>query len=184
MSVFVTAGTFKGLPAVHVGNKNISLRVLTGGGHIACVEAPGVHFNPLWEPHWATTTPALRKLVGTSSKFSQAPADRLESELLSCICGHNLCCDVFGAHSAGEVKSGASFHGEAAMCTWEVIDVVRTFLTLLDDRTVVNLNSQVQQHFTWHTNTSFPASMYVFCVFPMTTSIVEMCEWALGRFLP
>ena len=122
MPVFVSAATFKGKPCVHIGNDSISIHVLTGGGHIAAVAAPGVDFNPLWEPQWDSVPPALRKLVG--SQFSQTEEDRLESELLACIAGHNLCCDVFGSHSAGEVKCGASFHGEAGLVTWTVIDHV------------------------------------------------------------
>ena len=40
--------------------------------------------------------------------------------------GHNLCCDVFGDHSEGEVsKSGLAFHGEAGQSTWKVTKVLR-----------------------------------------------------------
>ena len=121
MPVHVRPTSFRGLPGVLVGNETISITVLTGGGHIACIKSADVDLNPLFEPDWPTTTPALRKLVG--AQFSQAPEDALESELLACICGHNLCCDVFGGHSKGEVAGGASFHGEAGMCTWTVTEV-------------------------------------------------------------
>ena len=95
-----------------------------GGGHIAAVKIPGNKINPLWEPPWITTTPAMRRIVARN--FSQSEEDRLESELLACIGGHNLCCDVFGSHSKGEVNAGASFHGEAGLTTWEVTDINET----------------------------------------------------------
>jgi hypothetical protein len=48
----------------------------------------------------------------------------LEGQLLSCIAGHNLTCDVFGGHSKGEVeKAGLCFHGEAGLVQWEVAEV-------------------------------------------------------------
>lgn len=72
--------------------------------------------NALWEPPWPTTDPALRKLqAGVMGDSSD-----LESELLAGIGGANLCCDVFGAHSKGEMASGLAFHGEAGLTTWEV----------------------------------------------------------------
>jgi len=40
--------------------------------------------------------------------------------------GHNLCLDVFGDHSPGEVaNSGLAFHGEAGQVTWKVSQVER-----------------------------------------------------------
>ena len=126
MPVHIRAAAHNGQPAVEVGNEAISMTVLTGGGHIASIQAAGVTLNPLWEPPWTTTAPSLRKLGASSCDFSQDPAHRLESELLTCICGHNLCCDVFGSHSKGEVEQGgASFHGEAGLHTWDVVEVVR-----------------------------------------------------------
>ena len=45
--------------------------------------------------------------------------------------GHNLCCDVFGAHSEGEVKrAGLSFHGEAGLREWEVTAVDDASVTM------------------------------------------------------
>ena len=119
-----TITLFNNKPAVEVGNEKIQLTILMGGGHIAAVKIPGNKINPLWEPPWITTTPAMRRIVARN--FSQSEEDRLESELLACIGGHNLCCDVFGSHSKGEVNAGASFHGEAGLTTWEVTDINET----------------------------------------------------------
>ena len=85
---------FNGKPAVEVGNEAIVITVLMGGGHIASVRVPGSDINPLWVPDWPTTTPGMRRILARN--FSQAEENRLESELLACIGGHNLCCDVFG----------------------------------------------------------------------------------------
>ena len=115
---------FNGKPAVEVGNEAIVITVLMGGGHIASVRVPGSDINPLWVPDWPTTTPGMRRILARN--FSQAEENRLESELLACIGGHNLCCDVFGSHSSGEVAAGASFHGEAGLTTWEVTGLDET----------------------------------------------------------
>lgn len=50
--------------------------------------------------------------------------------MLSCIAGHNLCADVFGAHSKGEVDAGLCFHGEAGLVQWEVTSVDDSSVTL------------------------------------------------------
>ena len=49
-----------------------------------------------------------------SFSLPQASND-LEGQLLFGIAGHNICLDVFGAHSAGEVAAGMAFHGEAGL---------------------------------------------------------------------
>ena len=119
-----------------VGNDAVKVKVSTSGCQIVSIsntevlDVPGEQArNPLWEPPWSTTTAALRKVAALDAKsFSQDGADTLESELLSCIGGHSLCCDVFGAHSDGEVsRSGLSFHGEAGLRTWEVTKVGQNF---------------------------------------------------------
>ena len=75
-----TITLFNNKPAVEVGNEKIQLTILMGGGHIAAVKIPGNKINPLWEPPWITTTPAMRRIVARN--FSQSEEDRLESELL------------------------------------------------------------------------------------------------------
>ena len=101
-ATFVRIGEHRGKPCVVVGNSAVSVKVATSGCQIVSIlpsEGTTAH-NPLWEPPWSTTTAALRKVaVKNASCFSQASDDVLESELLSCIGGHSLCLDVFGAHS-------------------------------------------------------------------------------------
>jgi hypothetical protein len=67
--------------------------------------------NPLWTPSWPTTDPALRKLACQEGMEH----GELEGELLCGISGLNMCCDVFGAHSAGETATGLCFHGEVSV---------------------------------------------------------------------
>ena len=75
---------------------------------------------PLPFPPYSTVAQLLAGCPGSlrmvaardGEQFSLSPEDALESQLLACLGGHNLCCDVFGAHSKGEVaNSGLSFHG-------------------------------------------------------------------------
>lgn len=132
-SCFATPCVFRGRQAVCIGNDIVQIRVLTGGGHIATVQtatdvreksgAESEDFgSPLWIPPWSTVDPALSELADT-----QEFGDGLEGRyLLSHIMGHNLCLDVFGDHSKGEVdKCGLAFHGEAGQTTWKVKSVVR-----------------------------------------------------------
>ena len=100
----ITIGEHGGKPCVVIGNAAVSVKVATSGCQIVSI-LPTINSddakNPLWEPPWTTTTAALRKVAArnTEGDFSQDEDDVLESELLSCIGGHSLCCDVFGAHA-------------------------------------------------------------------------------------
>lgn len=80
--------------------------LLGGFAPIHTARPPCPQVNPLWTPDWPTVPAALRRVAARdAATFSQEPKDVLESQLLSCLGGHNLCCDVFGDHSAGEVRS-------------------------------------------------------------------------------
>jgi hypothetical protein len=107
----VSAGGLSGKPAVVLASASVEVKILTGGGHIASITHSGdsSQTNPLWEPPWDTRDPALRRLLGPQI------GDGAEGELLSCIAGHNLCLDVFGAQSEGETQAGLCFHGEAGL---------------------------------------------------------------------
>ena len=128
---FVRLAQHRGtLPCVEVGNAAITVAITTGGGHIASVTNPqctasGGLVNPLWQPPWPTAPPSLRRLQSLLPDFAtDDAADNAEAELLSSILGHNLCLDVFGAHSEGEREyGGACFHGEAGQVEWEVTSV-------------------------------------------------------------
>ena len=116
-----TPGNWRGRQCVVLKNDSITVMILTGGGHIISIEhSDAAGINPLWEPPWsaeATMDPSLRRLA---TEAGIAEPGEPEGELLAGIGGINFCCDVFGAHSAGEVKEGLSFHGEAGLATWEV----------------------------------------------------------------
>lgn len=98
-----------GRSAVVLRSDCTEVKVLLGGGHISSIRCtnlpPGVEdVNPLWQPPWQTADPSLRRLLGPQIGEPGGTGDGLlEGQLLSCIAGHNLTCDVFGAHSAGEV---------------------------------------------------------------------------------
>lgn len=120
----------RGRQCVRIGNDHIVATIVLGGGHIALiqradeVESP-LHEDfgsPLWVPPWPTCDPAVAEAAdeevfgpGLEGKF-----------VLQHIMGHNLCLDVFGDHSSGEIsRSGLAFHGEAGQVTWKVTSVVR-----------------------------------------------------------
>ena len=104
MPCFVNTRSFRGRQCVQIGNGELTLGVMTGGGHIAFVRATGDEGggggdddagSPLWQPPWPTCDPAA-SAAADPSVFG----DGLEGRhLLSHIMGHNLCLDVFGAHS-------------------------------------------------------------------------------------
>ena len=113
--------TFRNRQAVSLSNDEIELIIVLGGGHLASFKRQGQTLNVLWEPHWPSCDPSVRHMVD-----EKIYGDSLEGKLLSSICGHNLCVDVFGAHSDGEVEQGLTFHGEAGMQTWTVDRCVTT----------------------------------------------------------
>ncbi len=104
-----------------MANGAVEMVLLMGGGHIASFSRLDQPVNPLWQPPWPTSDPALRRLAGAPD-FEPGP----EGELLSSIAGHSLCLDVFGSHSSGEVKAGMSYHGEAGQVVWELVSVSRS----------------------------------------------------------
>ena len=120
-----------GRAAVVLRSDAAEVKVLLGGGHISSIRSTaslpdGVDdVNPLWQPPWPTADPSLRRLLGPEIGEPGGVGDGLlEGQLLSCIAGHNLTCDVFGGHSKGEVeKAGLCFHGEAGLVQWEVAEV-------------------------------------------------------------
>ena len=58
--------------------------------------------SPLWVPHWPTFDPAVGECADP-----EIFGDGLEGKyVLQHIMGHNLCLDVFGDHSPGEVRCG------------------------------------------------------------------------------
>ena len=107
--------TFRGRPAVALRNARIGLTILAGGGHIASIKLAQNPVNPLWEPLWPALEPNLRALASDRDY-----GDPHEGVMLSSIAGHNLCCDVFGAHSDAEEALGLTYHGEAGMVAWSV----------------------------------------------------------------
>jgi hypothetical protein len=129
---FVRVSSHFSKPAVEIGNAKVGLKVACSGCQIVCASAPGVPFNPLWDPPWETVPVSLRRVKAREeANFSQAKTDVMESQLLASIGGHSYCLDVFGAHSEGETKhSGLSFHGEAGLKEWEVTDVTDNSVTL------------------------------------------------------
>ena len=100
---------------VKLENNKVELIILTGGGHIASFTLKADPLNPLWVPPWKSTEPGLRKICDKDEM-----GESEESQILASIMGHNLCLDVFGDHSKGEMKHGLLFHGEAGLVNWDV----------------------------------------------------------------
>jgi len=108
--------TFRNRSGVTLSNGVVETIILSGGGHIASLSLAGESLNALWEPKWPLIEPNLREM-GDPEIYG----DHDESKLLSSIAGHNLCCDVFGAQSPGEMAAGLPLHGEAGMVAWSVV---------------------------------------------------------------
>ncbi len=134
MSITCSVSSHRNKPCVQISNSHITVKVSTSGGNIVSVTSSSTNnVNPLWEPPWPTVPVGLRKVAVRFNEnlFSQKKEDVLESQLLSTIGGHSLCCDVFGKHSKGEVeRSNLSFHGEAGLKEWEVTKVTKESLTM------------------------------------------------------
>ncbi len=115
MSNFLVETTlFHQRPAARIANGIVEVIVLSGGGHIASIQLLKNPCNPLWLPPWPTVDPGLRRIHNASRGDNEE-----ENNLLACISGHNLCLDVFGGHSPGELSSGLAAHGEAGLLSWD-----------------------------------------------------------------
>jgi len=105
---------WKGREAWELDNDTVRLVVVKGGGNIASVtHRKRRSVNPLWEPVWGPVEPW---------NFKAAKHARLvDSKLLGCICGHNLCLGWFGGASPDEQKLGLGGHGEAPVARWKLL---------------------------------------------------------------
>jgi hypothetical protein len=106
---------YHGRRAWTLRNDRISVVVTPGGGHIASLmlnSGPGANLNPLWLPPWPSVEPGAWTQAG--DKYGDKPG----AQLVSCILGHNLCLDFFGAPSDAETKAGIPVHGEAPCINW------------------------------------------------------------------
>ena len=91
---------------------------MPGGGHIASLtlnSGRGARLNPLWLPPWRSVEPGV--WARNPDEYGGKPA----AQLLSCILGHNICLDFFGAPSATETAAGIPVHGEAPTVNWSLI---------------------------------------------------------------
>ena len=109
-------------------NQNLRVTVMAQGGHVAEILHKPSQMNPLWLPPWPSIEPAQWQ---NSCESLYGPA--YEGKMLSCVLGHFLCLDTFGAPSPEEQAAGAVFHGEALLtkcavsgdgpmmtCSWEL----------------------------------------------------------------
>jgi len=100
--------------AWELDNDAVRVVVVRGGGNIACIthrDRPRI--NPLWDPVWKPVEPWNFK----ASKHARL----VDSRLLGCICGHNLCLGWFGGASPDETKLGLGGHGEAPVARWKLL---------------------------------------------------------------
>ena len=119
---------FRSRSAVAISNDHVELIIVMGGGHLASFTRRDQPVNVFWEPAWASLDPGLRRIQSRET-YGDGP----EAGLLSGILGHNLCVDVFGAQSDGEVAAGLAIHGEVGLVAWEALSaqVVRGEATLV-----------------------------------------------------
>lgn len=115
---------YYGRRAWTIGNDKIKLVVTPGGGHIASMtlnSGVGANLNPLWLPPWKSVEPGQWQ----GGAYGDPPG----AQLLSCILGHNLCLDFFGAPSPDEIKAGIPVHGEAPCINWTASSVRKNGIT-------------------------------------------------------
>ena len=105
---------YHGRKAWMLRNNRLTVVVTPGGGHIASMtlnSGRGSNLNPFWLPPWQSVEPGVWR--SNPAKYGKPAA-----QLLSCILGHNICVDFFGAPSAPETAAGMPVHGEAPCVDW------------------------------------------------------------------
>ncbi len=125
-AVAIGQGTsYHGRRAWTLRNNRMSVVITPGGGHIASMtlnSGRGAGLNPFWLPPWQSVEPGV---------WQQDPAaygGKPAAQLLSCILGHNICVDFFGAPSAPETAAGMPVHGEAPCVNWRATSRSRSHL--------------------------------------------------------
>ncbi len=116
--LFCNRTRWRGRDAYMLGNDQVRLVVLNGGGHVAdfrfCRQTGLPSVSPFWVPAWKTIEPQnYREKV--HAKHYGSPA---VGRLLAGICGHNVCVDHFGPPSNEEAAHGFPVHGEAGALRW------------------------------------------------------------------
>jgi hypothetical protein len=120
--LFCKPTKWQGRNGYTLGNSEVRLTTLTGGGHIAefhFEEPPRV--SPLWVPPWKTIEPQSYREELHKQKYGSI----VEGKLLSGIVGHNICLDYFGSPSREETRMGLSQHGEAPSSHWRKVALHR-----------------------------------------------------------
>ena len=96
---------YHGRKAWMLRNNRLTVVVTPGGGHIASMtlnSGRGSNLNPFWLPPWQSVEPGVWR--SDPAKYGKPAA-----QLLSCILGHNICVDFFGAPSAPETAPGCRY---------------------------------------------------------------------------
>eukprot|EP00048_Salpingoeca_helianthica_P014844 m.223834 g.223834 ORF g.223834 m.223834 type:complete len:329 (-) comp16337_c0_seq1:122-1108(-) len=101
----------RGMPAWELVGNALRVKVMEIGGHIASITHTTDEINPLWQPPW----PSMDFEATSKETIASVYGDVKEGQLLSSICGHNVCLDRFGAPWPGEDRP---FHGEAGVSRW------------------------------------------------------------------
>jgi len=115
LPIAAESADYHGRRAWTLKNDKVSLVVTPGGGHIASLtlnSGPGKNVNPYWLPPWPSVEP------GAWAQAGDRYGDKPGAQLVSCILGHNICLDFFGAPSDAETKAGIPVHGEAPCLNW------------------------------------------------------------------
>lgn len=76
--------------------------------------------NPFWIPHWQWTDPSNVPHMKVSGKMEELYGNHGESQLLSNICGHNMCIDRFGLCKDSDIPR--TCHGEAPISSFRLIN--------------------------------------------------------------
>ena len=124
--LFCEKSSWHGRGAYVLGNDQVRLVALTGGGHIAefrFAKSTGHStVSPLWVPVWKLVEPYHYREKVHAARYG-APA---VGKLLGGIAGNNLCLDHFGAPSEEEAAQGLAVHGEAGVSKWRKKRLVLT----------------------------------------------------------
>eukprot|EP01084_Bolivina_argentea_P043157 79525_1 len=108
-------------PAWMIQSSKLSMILTQNGLNIASVsllDDPD-NINPFWIPHWEWSDPSDVPHMNVTGIKKELYGNHQESQLLSNICGHNICIDRFGTQKSTDIPR--TCHGEGPISLFKLL---------------------------------------------------------------
>lgn len=109
--------------------------------------------NPFWIPKWEWNDPLKLEHMNISGAAEALYGNHEESQLLSNLCGHNMCCDRFGWSKPSDSPQ-RTCHGEAPINLYKLSENTNMLNTVTFTTTLSAAKLNMQRSFTFDDRTN------------------------------